>query len=305
MVYPDEFTRALRSFGQPAFSEVCGCGVRREPGSQAVGQVHTVGYLASMRLHSGDLPVERVGDIDVVVDLGTVHEPDLADPPRIEPLVVGQRRVGEPVAGIRIDRLEGDLTRRSVVRVAATETLPVPLRAPGDDELRASPADSPDQLASQAHARRQVILGQAKELHRLDTQHSSSSFLLGAADRRDLRARRHRVEATGITIGQHDIADLDTRVRPRGDRATGPELGVIRMGDDDEHSFDGLLLGQAHRTIVPEWGELRQARRPSRSPTSTRRSGVQRVPEDANDRRPLCGRRDIVGRHRPDRRSVR
>jgi hypothetical protein len=66
--------------------------------------------------------------------------------PRFQALVLLEVDQREWVAGVRVDRSQHGSAGRQVVRVAATEALPVPFRAPGDDPLGAGAPDSADQV---------------------------------------------------------------------------------------------------------------------------------------------------------------
>jgi hypothetical protein len=76
----------------------------------------------------GDLPVERVGDIDVMVWRRVRHHPHLGHLPGLEALVGEQLGKGERVAGVRIDRAKRGLARREVVRVRGLDARPVAFR---------------------------------------------------------------------------------------------------------------------------------------------------------------------------------
>jgi hypothetical protein len=76
----------------------------------------------------------------------------------------------------------------------------------------------------------------------LHAQDRGGVLLLGAAQARYGRTGYIQVVAAGVPVGQHAIGDDHSGIRPAGDRATGPELRVVRMGDHHERPLD-LILG--------------------------------------------------------------
>ena len=84
--------------------------------------------LTRVRPQGGDLALERVSDVHVVVGLAATDQPDLRDIPRLKAFVLQEVGMGEGVACVRVDGGEGKLAGRSVVGVTArTEAGPVPL----------------------------------------------------------------------------------------------------------------------------------------------------------------------------------
>jgi hypothetical protein len=199
-------------------------------------------YLALVCLHGGDLPIKGISDVDPVIDLRAVHQPDLAHRPRGEPLGL-QGGMGELVAGIRVDRVQRQIAGSAVVRVAAAKARPVPLGTPREDTLRAQLSNDPNKLTPLRCVHSDVAFSQPKEPHVRDSQHVGRCPLLGSSHTRNLLTWHRPVETARVAIGQHDVGDSHTRVGPTGDGPTGPKLPVIWMSDDREGSLD-IAFGQ-------------------------------------------------------------
>lgn len=230
----------LERLGQPALWQPGGGRVRRDALPQPVSQAGGVRDLARMCPHCCHLPVEGPGDVDVVIDLPlrAVQQPCLAGHPPVQAFVAEQVRECEGIAGVRVDRGQGSGAGGQVCRVGAAESLPVPLRAPGDDPLRADLADDPDEILVHPRAAMlQLIFAQAEELNVADAQQLGGLELLGAAHARYLGTRYRRVKAACVAIGEHAIRDLCASVGPPGDRPPSPELRIVRMRHDHEHSL--------------------------------------------------------------------
>jgi hypothetical protein len=87
----------------------------------------------------------------------------------------------------------------------------------------------------------------------LNAQDRRGSLLLGAAHARYGRTGYVQVIASRVPVGQHAIGDSHAGIRPAGDRAAGPELRVVRMGDHHERPLDPhLRLGRSSLTCRPK-----------------------------------------------------
>ncbi len=86
-------------------------------GGQGVG----VAVLAGVGEQGGDLLVDGVGDVDVVVDLGVLDQPELVEVPGL----LGEVGEGVGVAGRGVEGAEGGFAGGQVVRVGDLEALPV------------------------------------------------------------------------------------------------------------------------------------------------------------------------------------
>jgi hypothetical protein len=205
--------------------------------------------------HRGDLLVEHVGDVRIVVRSRAVDQPDFRHPPGFQALFFYQIHVREPVACTRVDRPQRDLTGCPVVGVTATESRPVPLRTPGHRPLRAGLTDDAHQIAAQARTVPYPVLVQAEKPGIRYAEHFRGSPLLGAADARDGRAGHRLAEATRVPVGQHAVGDLGAGSNPSGDRAAQPELDVIGMRSNHEGSLK-LVVRPDHHALLSRKREV-------------------------------------------------
>ncbi len=63
---------------------------------------------------------------------------------------------------------------------------------------------------------------------------------------RDVTLRDGWVEAAALAVGQDAVGHLDAGLRPLGDRAAGPELGVVGVRDDGQGPLDLLVRQRRH-----------------------------------------------------------
>ena len=173
-----------------------------------------------------DLPVEHLGDVNVVVGLPTIDQPDLWHVPRLQAFVLKELRVGEPVAGVGIDRGQGQFPGGSMVGVTArAEARPVPL---GDHVRMRGATGRMTRTSSGRNSGASAKLPSGRPKKR-----TSSDPRMAAASRcscwrmRGVAQRGRPIEAAGITVREKQVGDLATG-RTRQRRAARPELGVVR-----------------------------------------------------------------------------
>ena len=65
---------------------------------------------------------------------------------------------------------------------------------------------------------------------------ASALFLL--AQLGHVLARDGAIGTAGIAVGHDAVSDLGTRFDPRGNRARGPEIDIVRVSRNDEHAPD-------------------------------------------------------------------
>ena len=153
----------LKCLGQPTRWQPGGRGVRCDPFPERSCHRAAMTDLADVRLDSADLVLEEVGDVNVVVGLWRVDEPDLRHRPRFE-AISSQSRMSEEIASVRIYRSKSKLTGGTVIDVTAgAKPRPVPLRTPSDHTLRPNLSDDPNQLPAQRRALRQLTLMPAQK----------------------------------------------------------------------------------------------------------------------------------------------
>ena len=133
--------------------------------------------------------------------------------------------------------------------MTAAEPLPVPLRAPRDYLLRADLPDDPDQIFMKLTGSiQQTALGRPQEPDLTDPQHHRCFLLFCPADAGNLTAGNIGIEPTTTAVSQHAVGHLDASVRPSGDGAACPELGVVRVCHDHENPLDLSVRDHGNRS---------------------------------------------------------
>jgi hypothetical protein len=231
----------LKCLGQPAHRKISGGGVLGDPVTQRLRDAARVCDLAGVRLDCPNLAVKRIRDVDVVVHLRAVEQPELLYRPGVQTFVVQQpgQRVG--IARVRVDGSSRVRTRCQVVRMTAAETVPVPLRAPGHHPIWAGASDLPHQVDVKRRTRcRQGSFRPAEVPDLLDTKDLGGPVLLNATG--TVLAARWQA---GLAVGQHEVGDRHPCGSPGRDRASRPELRIIGVGDDHQSTGE---LHASHRT---------------------------------------------------------
>ena len=228
-------------------------GVGREPTRHDLLErlAHVVG-LALVLEQRRDLAVERRGHVDDDVGGWPAHHPDLGDLPVGQPLVADQLGVRERVARVGVDRPPRRVAGGHVVGVAGADAGEVPLRALHEHPLRAHLADHPGDVTAQLVGRLHLPVPIAEQPHVVHAEHLAGRALLGHPDVRDVLAGHGGVEPAGVTGGHQAVGHRDARVGPLRDRAAGPVVDIVGMGDDDERPLDVSVL-QHGRSPPRSW----------------------------------------------------
>ena len=160
--------------------------------------------------------------------------------------------MGEGVAGVGIDRAQGCLAGRHVVRVRGVDALPVAFRGLGEQSVRPALADHPAQVPAQIEGHLQLSVRVTQEDHVFDADLLGGCPLFALPDAADLRAGDLRVEAAGVTVGDDAVGDLQARLGPVRDRAGRTEVDVVGMGHDDQHPLHHVLVRHARPPALPD-----------------------------------------------------
>jgi len=168
----------------------------------------------------------------------------------------GELEVGERVAGVGVDRAQGRLARRPVVRVARPDPLPVDFRGLHEHPLRLHLPDDPGDVASEVEARAHPAVRVAQEHDVLDPELLGGGALLVLPDAADLLARDRRVEAARVAVGDDAVGHRDALGGPGRDRARRPEVDVVGVRHDHEGPLDRKFAHVRH----PAPGKARPAR---------------------------------------------
>ena len=173
-----------------------------------------------------------------VIRLRTGHHPHLFDRPCLEALVAEQRDVGEGVAGVGVDRLDGGLAGGEVVRVRGLDPLPVALGRLDEHPPRPHLPDHPADVAPQVVRDGQLAVPVAEVDDVGGAPESGGGALLGAPNARYVRSWDVRVEAAGVTVGDDAERDRDPLSRPLGQGAGRAEVDVVGVGGDHQDALD-------------------------------------------------------------------
>jgi hypothetical protein len=204
-----------------------------------------VGQLARVAAHRRELGVEVGRDVDGEVRARAPDQPQLRDDVRLEALLGQQLREGEGVAGVGVDGSDRRLADGEVVGVARPgQPVPVPLRRPGEHDLRSVATHLAGDLAPQGQGGFELPVDEAEVAHRGDAEHPGGRVLLLPPDAGQRRARHRRVEPAGLPVGGDQQCDLGAlRHEPRH-RATTGEVHIVGMGGHDQHA--ARLQGYDH-----------------------------------------------------------
>ena len=200
-----------------------------------------LGELASVLAQRLDLAVEGRRDVDEEVALGPERDPHLFDLVGLKALLQ-QRAERTRVARVRVDGGHRGLAHREVVGMrAAHRGIEHPARDVGDHELGLVFADHADDVAAQLEVRCQVPILVAEELDPLDAQHPGRGPLLAHPDRDQLGVFLLGVLPALPAVGDDDVSHLGSAVREAGDRTPGPEVRVVGVRRNHQHTLE---LGQ-------------------------------------------------------------
>jgi hypothetical protein len=173
-----------------------------------------------------------LGHVDDMVGTGAAHVPDLTHDPGLE-TVAAEIRMGERVAGVRIDRTGCGLTDGEVVRVAgAGDALPPAQGRRCQDPIGSEPADRPGDVAAQVDGRGEGAIGVAVEKRDIEhAQRGGGRALFGLAQSRH-RLPRGVVEPARVAPGDEQVSDVEAVGHPLRDGARRAEVHVVRVGED-------------------------------------------------------------------------
>ncbi len=116
-----------------------------------------------------------------------------------------------------------------MIRMVAEKIAVVAHRVLADDQFRAVLADHLDQLAPDLVGSPELTIRVAQEDHLLNPENVCRLTLLFLSHRRQLTLFDGEVGGTGRPIRTDDVVDLDSPVRPEGNRPSGAELSVVRV----------------------------------------------------------------------------
>src|ERR1700677_1265177 len=225
----------LEAFGQPAVERAGQPSRAGQPGAQELGHIIPVAGLALMGAQGRDLTRERIGHIHVVIWRRAARDPDLADSPGGQGLLLTEFGERERIARVRVDGVQRGGAHRAVVGVARSGPGVIPLGTWAYDPIRADLPDHPGQILAQFQGGLDPAVRVAEEAHVLDADAFRRGDLLGLAQAGHLGAREVLVEAARVAVGHHAVDDLDPGVGPARHRSGGTEVNVVRVRGDRKH----------------------------------------------------------------------
>src|SRR3989454_9825360 len=215
------------------------------------------GHLTLVADQPGDLPVDRVGDVDD--DVGLVHAPvpDLAHFVRLEPVprdLLGEVQMVAGVGGDGVGRHEAGLAMIAVLKALD------PIGVVDEDGVGPIPAGSGHDVTEKLTGVFEPAVGVAEHDDVPDAHEvRGGALLLGPLPRE--RGRRQRpIGGAGGAIGTQHVRDLAPRGRPLGHDAAGADLGVVGVGEDHHrlvrdigHDLELGSIGVSwHETILQD-----------------------------------------------------
>jgi hypothetical protein len=106
-------------------------------------------------------------------------------------------------------------------------------------------ADQPRDVPTQRIARLDAPVRVAKKPHVSHAEHGGRGLLFGSADVWDRRSGHLRIEAAGVPVAEYAVGDVDAGTGPAGDGSTGPEIGVVWVGNDNQSTLN-VIVGKNH-----------------------------------------------------------
>src|SRR3990172_9793056 len=205
---------------------------------------HRRADLALVLLERLDLRLEMVGHIHIVVRVRAAGQEHFFDAVDLQPLHQ-VLRVREVVPGQRIDGIDRRLPRKAVVAVreAAAE------RVPGDHRVRLQAPDLADDAAAGLGCVLVETVRVAQEDHILHTQGLRRCPLLFLAHAAEVLPRDLFVVRPHVAAGGQEVVHIPTLSTELRDCTGAEELGVVRVGNDDQGSL--LLFGLRHASDIP------------------------------------------------------
>ena len=169
------------------------------------------------------------------------HQPQLLDRIRLEAFIQ-QFGVGKGVCCIGMHAAaRGGLAGTERWRsgwLAANAPVPVAVRRLAHEAFGPELPDSPCYVTAQLDARGEPTVGITEEDDRGHAHLACGSTLFLLAQLGHVLARDGAIRTAGIAVGHYAVRDLDTRFDPRGNRARGAEIDIVRVRGNDEHALD-------------------------------------------------------------------
>ena len=121
------------------------------------------------------------------------------------------------------------------------EATPAPLRTPAEHPGGLHLADQPRDVPAERIGRLDAAVWVAKKPHVRYAEHSGRSLLLGLANPWDDRAGNMRVKPTGVPVAEYTVRDSGASTGPAGDRATRPEIDIVRVSSNNQGALNGVV----------------------------------------------------------------
>lgn len=122
----------------------------------------------------------------------------------------------------------------------------------GDDQIRPRFANLSGDVQPELAAVLQLAVLIAEEFHPLDPKNPGRASLFDLADAGQAVWAQRRVAGAPVTVGDDHVRHLTAISCQLCHSTSGPEVGVVRVGNDDQHSMDLVL--HAGTSLRPQAG---------------------------------------------------
>src|SRR5438094_1598024 len=189
--------------------------------------------LALVTDQRGDLPIDRLGDVDDDVGLVGAPVPELAHLVRLEAVPREVLREMQIVPGVGIHGVRRGDSRLAVIAVLEPFD---PIWVVDEHRVRPVPADRTHDVAQEPAGVLEPAVGVAEHDDVPHAHEVAGGALLGRPFLGQRSWRQRAVGGARRAVRAEDVGHLAARRRPLGHHATRADLGVVGMGED-HHRF--------------------------------------------------------------------